>query len=1467
VCTLALQVDSYAGSAGLRNSLDYSVANSAFIETPTSESVVSLVDTSGSIATLQATIDAARTANPDQLIIIRLKSNTTYEVLQTPLTLGSRMCLSGSGTSIAATSNTTASSLVSITPGSTLVSVDRLTLEGASKALYGINASGVSRVNIDRVTVRETGLDGIYLEGLGSTTFNNEITVTRCTVTDASSAAGIHLKNTTQGIVMNNACFNNTNGILIEASEHGSIFNNESKYNSFAGIRLLDTKNTRGVSNLCNGNSKGIATQSTSAIPTYTYNFIIKNEITSCSTGVSIGQSRDVYYGNEFPAGVTVPMAFSSGAINRIVQTTSLLAAPNQEYFYPPTSSNFHSEPVKNNQARTDVVTDANTLSAIQALYDEARANNPGTVVVLRLTAPEITGNAPLTLYSDTCIVLDGTIKLNPGIAAFLAGTSNSSQSYISVSGGVIDGQNTTGRNGMTFTYSSKILVKDVTLRNFGDKNTRATGSDIIVFAGCKDPCIVDSCTLDGGASRGIWTRGITASSLSGMVFIDNTISDVNMDGIDFDIATSSSTALYNTSKNNIRYGIFIEEGSKYVQAIGNTCSGNDIGINFYAYDAGPTEKNLAVANTLSANKRGLRFGSQSGFFTQSNFAFNNRISSSTSSAIDAQNYGSENYLSENTLSENAADLASLTTCVFFNPPASNSEGVDNAAFANTDFTENSYATGNLVSQQGWLTFGNSTTGPIQVTGGAAKLIAGSNYQSTYKSISPYQFTDNSSVFIRVDINVKGASANGTDFFVATREIDAATGQPNGKNYFRLYTKASGTGFQLGWNPHAETSATVPSYSDTVFQFDTNYSLVIRNDSKPNRKNDKTDLFVNPTAESAVALLSKTTWDGNASDEFSASTSSGNSSGLPRIGGYLNLKLTQQNSTGSSHNLGVQRIVVADSLTNIGIKPAGTPISLTGTDYTNNSTSGNVTFKSSPGWSPSVPSSKSTTTLTFSGALSGNTSISNDFTGNFNLNSLNLANTGSGNMTFSGQTLQFVSAESDFPTLRFSSSLSIVQLLNNNLQLDSTLYVTQGSGSTSYNCGMAGLVSGSGGLAKAGTGRLDLLNMANSFSGAVELEEGTLCVSKIGMASSSSSLGSNRTIHLGAASGINWIVLRYTGTGELSDKTLNLLGTTGAIIVKNSGSGTLKFTSPLTATGSGSRTLYPEAYSPLEFAGSIPNPSSGTTGLVLAGSGTVTLSAANSFTGGVTIRSGTLSLAHANALASGNISLTGSATLKMACSGMNASLGNLMVSANSTLDLGSDTSSSITLASASGWTTGKSLTIANSSGGKLYIKDASNLDLAQIISQENPTYSASLQADGLLVFTAPSVGITYSSWLAASGQNATSTTLLEYAWGAASVGALQSQNLPTYTLSSPRFVLNYVVRKNANVTVTPELSLSLSGVSSNFASSPLITEVSEGFSTVDGVDIEHREASINLNEFAPKAFLRLRVSIPSQATP
>ena len=70
----------------------------------------------------------------------------------------------------------------------------------------------------------------------------------------------------------------------------------------------------------------------------------------------------------------------------------------------------------------------------------------------------------------------------------------------------------------------------------------------------------------------------------------------------------------------------------------------------------------------------------------------------------------------------------------------------------------------------------------------------------------------------------------------------------------------------------------------------------------------------------------------------------------------------------------------------------------------------------------------------------------------------------------------------------------------------------------------------------------------------------------------------------------------------------------------------------------------------------------------------------------------------------------------------------------------------------------------------------------------------------------------------------------------------------------------YFVRKNAGITVTPELSISLTATSSGFASSQLITDVSKGFTSVDGIEIEEREASISLTQVTSAGFLRLRIS-------
>jgi autotransporter-associated beta strand protein/parallel beta-helix repeat protein len=1221
------QVD--AGSkAGLRSGLDYTLASSGFVQQASGEAVTTIDDSSGSLATVQAAIDSARSANPERFILVRLKAGANYLVADSPLTLGSKMCLSGAGTTLTASASTAAGSLMRISPGSTFVSVDRLTLVGAGKSLYGIEAAGVSRVNLDRVTVRGTGLAGIFLQGLGTSVFDNEMTVTRCTVSSVISAAGIHFKNATQCVAMDNHCYNNAVGIYLEASEHGSVVNNRFQYNSTAGVRMRDSKYTKVASNLCSGNLAGITTEGTAS--TSTYNFIFRNQIQASTTGIYLGQSKDTLYGNEFQSGVTIPLGFAVGAnFNRVVQEGSGAAAASQEIFYPPSSTNWHTGAVKNGQSRTDVTTAANTLSAIQTVYDSARAANPGNVIVLRLTAATIIGDSPLTLQSDTCVVLEGTLNLAPGVAGFVAaGTTSVPLAYISISGGTINGQDTTGRGGLLFTNCSRVWIDHVTLRNFGTKSTRVTGSDVIQFAGCKDPCIVDSCTIDGGAARGIWTRGITGSSLSGMLFLDNTISNVNMDGIDFDVATSASAALYNLCENNIRYGIFIEEGAKFVQAIGNTCSGNDIGVNVYSFDIGPTEKNSVVGNVLSANARGLRFGAAdttptTGILTRNNFAFNNRIFNSSRSAIDAQDDGSGNYISQNTLSGNAAEYGSTSTAVFFNSPNSAAAGVDNAAYANVDFSSG-YIAGNLVGQDSWTTLGSSTNGAITVAGGEAKLLAGASYQSAFKTISPYQFADNSAVHIRLDIKVQSASVAGSDFFLVTREIDALTGQPSGKNYFRLYLKSSGAGFQLGWNPHAETGTVtppVPTYSEAVFNYNMDYKLVLRCDSFAARNNDDTFLFVDPTNASAVPLLTRTTWTGNTADEFSAA---GSTSVGARVPGCLNLVLKQQMSTSSpSLSMSVKNIVVADGLRDIGIvevtESLPEPVVI---NFFNTSTSGLVTWTSGPNWSPSAPTHANTTKINFTGNLIDSLAVTNNSSENVRLNALNFANTGAGSLTLSGGILEFAVSDTINPSLTFSSISTVLQDVASDVKIHGDLQL--GSNYTSANYPMiSGLISGTGSVITTEAGSVSLSNNANSFMGGVWIGKGTLYASSVGNSGAASALGSGGTLRLGTAS-IGG-ALRFTNTvNETSDKMIDLSGTTGGGTITGLRS-TLTLTSPLAMSGAGNKTLTlassGSSTSGINFNGLLSN-ANGVLSVRINGSGNSAFSLgnpSNSFSGSVTV--------------------------------------------------------------------------------------------------------------------------------------------------------------------------------------------------------------------------------------------------------
>lgn len=111
-----------------------------------------------------------------------------------------------------------------------------------------------------------------------------------------------------------------------------------------------------------------------------------------------------------------------------------------------------------------------------------------------------------------------------------------------------------------------------------------------------------------------------------------------------------------------------------------------------------------------------------------------------------------------------------------------------------------------------------------------------------------------------------------------------------------------------------------------------------------------------------------------------------------------------------------------------------------------------------------------------------------------------------------------------------------------------------------------------GGLIKDGASTLSLTG-SNGFSGSVSVVNGTLNAATIGNQGESSSLGSGAAILLG--SGSNTVGLTYTGTGQVSNKTIDLSGTTGGVFISQSGSsGTLNFTSNFTATGNGSKTIY-----------------------------------------------------------------------------------------------------------------------------------------------------------------------------------------------------------------------------------------------------------------------------------------------------
>jgi fibronectin-binding autotransporter adhesin len=642
----------------------YTAPNNTFIENVSGDNEVTISDTSGSIATLQTLINNARTANPAYIIIIRLMSGATYSVSNSTggLVLGSQECLVGSGATIEAANSAVTNTLVTISTGSTNVSIAGGTYNGNGANIYCIYApSSSARINIDKVTAGNCGQDCIQLNGNGSGTFDNEMTITRCELSGSPTHSGISIWNATQTTCVDNFCHSNSVGIWVGNGGFCNVANNTCVSNSI-GIDCNSGSDNYVVNNTCNNNGTGIYVGGSG-------NMIVSDLFASNSVAaINSSGSGNIFCDNLFTNGNATNF-LSNGSGDDVVAYQGAINAGSENYFYPPLVNDQHNLTIVNGKGRYDLY-DSSTgpIDNVQSEYNAAVSANPGDVIVLHLNGSYTVGSNPLTLSSDTCILLGGTIQMSSSSASEAIYASGAS--YLSISGGTIDGGTTSssgaGHDAIYFTGCSMFQIDGMMLQNFGTSSTRVGGSDVVRIDHGSTPRIFTRNTIVNGSARGFW---LATSGVRDIVS-DNTVTGVQMDGVDCDESTYASVIKNNYLANNSRYGVFLEQSASDNLVLGNVCDYNssyDIGCyNNSSTPRGATAYNSIICNALLGDN-GLRNGSTgdgNSVASSDNFFFDNTVMSAN---IQSQLYGSQNYYSQNYMG--SSSLSTSGTEVFFNSP------------------------------------------------------------------------------------------------------------------------------------------------------------------------------------------------------------------------------------------------------------------------------------------------------------------------------------------------------------------------------------------------------------------------------------------------------------------------------------------------------------------------------------------------------------------------------------------------------------------------------------------------------------------------------------------------------------------------------------------------------------------------------------------------------------------------------
>ena len=294
---------------------------------------------------------------------------------------------------------------------------------------------------------------------------------------------------------------------------------------------------------------------------------------------------------------------------------------------------------------------------------------------------------------------------------------------------------------------------------------------------------------------------------------------------------------------------------------------------------------------------------------------------------------------------------------------------------------------------------------------------------------------------------------------------------------------------------------------------------------------------------------------------------------------------------------------------------------------------GNGSWAVGANWLGGNPPTSGVDTLVFSGTTQTSTVNGSPFTTGAGA-AITFANDGS-----PGADAAFTVAGS---AITLSGTVSTVAVTVGSITDTVSANVTLGSQrgfSINANHGLAvsGTIGGAGGINKSGVGLL-ALSAANTFTGPVNVNQGTISVDTIGATTLAGGLGQNATIRLGNAGSSGSIT--HTGAAESTDKRLQIgngaAGTAdGGATVTANGTGAIAFTSGTfnvadsTATAARTLTLGGTAASGTStIQGAIvDNSATGSVGVVKNGTGAWKLSGANSFSGQLQVNNGSLVLA------------------------------------------------------------------------------------------------------------------------------------------------------------------------------------------------------------------------------------------------